>query len=244
MVTSTYFNNYDTRSEQDVLEDLMIESIKIYGMDTYYCPRTVNDKDEIYGEDPSSSYESNHPIEMYVRNIDGFEGEGQFLSRFGIEVRDQITLSVSIRRFRSDVQGSTRPKEGDLVWFALNPERPQLYQVKLVSDRSLFYQLGSLKLYDLVCETFEYTGQRLSTGIPVIDDIQQDYSPDISLDQILTSNGEFIADSSGYAILQDGFDIDDQVGDFFADNDEIQEKVAELDLINFSESNPFSQGNY
>lgn len=244
MVTSPYFNNFDTQSEQNVLEDLLIESIKIYGIDVFYCPRVVNDKDDIYGEDPSSSYESNYPIEMYVRNIDGYEGEGVFLSRFGMEIRDQVTFSVAIRRFRNDVIGAVRPKEGDLIWFPLNPERPQLLQIKYVNDRALFYQLGSLQMYDLVCETFEYSGQRLSTGIYDIDIIQQNYSPDITLYQLLTANNEYIADENGYPILYEGFDIDDQVGDQFADNDEIQEQVTELNLLDFSESNPFSEGNY
>ena len=245
MATSVYFNNFNTRSEQNVLEDLIVESIRIYGIDVFLCPRTVNDKDEIYGEDPTSSYESNYPIEMYIRNIDGYEGDGVFLSRFGVEIRDQVTFSVAIRTFNTEVgqfTGASRPKEGDLIWMPLNPQRPQLLQIKYVNDRSLFYQLGTLQLYDITCEVFEYSGERLSTGIAAVDALQQQRSLDIGIFNILTSNGQVIVDHSGFAILQSGFDIDIQAGDPYADNTEFQDLAD--GLINFSESNPFSEGNY
>lgn len=245
MATSVYFNNFNTRSEQNVLEDLIVESIRIYGIDVFLCPRTVNDKDEIYGEDPTSSYESNYPIEMYIRNIDGYEGDGVFLSRFGVEIRDQVTLSVAIRTFSTEVgqfTGASRPKEGDLIWMPLNPQRPQLLQIKYINDRSLFYQLGTLQLYDITCEVFEYSGERLSTGIDAVDALQQQRSLDIGIFNILTSNGQVIVDQSGFAILQSGFDIDIQAGDPYADNTEFQDLAD--GLINFSESNPFSEGNY
>lgn len=245
MATSVYFNNFNTRSEQNVLEDLIVESIKIYGIDVFLCPRSVNDKDEIYGEDPTSSYESNYQIEMYIRNIDGYEGDGVFLSRFGVEIRDQVTFSVAIRTFISEVgqfTGAKRPKEGDLIWMPLNPERPQLLQIKYVNDRSIFYQLGTLQLYDITCEIFEYSSERLSTGIPAVDALQQANSLDIGILGLETANGQFIVDSAGYPIVQNGFDIDIQAGDTYADNDEFQELAQ--GLINFSESNPFSEGSY
>lgn len=245
MATSVYFNNFNTRSEQNVLEDLIVESIRIYGIDVFLCPRTVNDKDEIYGEDPTTSYESSYPIEMYIRNIDGYEGDGVFLSRFGVEIRDQITLSVAIRTYRTEVgrfNNTTRPKEGDLVWFTLNPERPQLFQIKYVNDRSMFYQLGTLQLYDITCELFEYSGERLATGIPGVDTLEDTSSLYIGVFSLLTSNGEVITNQGGFPIVQSGFDIDIQAGDSYADNTEFQEQS--VGLIDFSESNPFSEGSW
>lgn len=245
MATSVYFNNFNTRSEQNVLEDLIVESIKIYGIDVFLCPRTINEKDEIYGEDPTSSYESNYQIEMYIRNIDGYEGDGVFLSRFGVEIRDQMTFSVAIRTFNSEVgqyTGTSRPKEGDLIWMTLNPQRPQLLQIKYVNDRSIFYQLGTLQLYDLTCEVFEYSGERLSTGIAAVDALQQQNSLDIGIYNLLTSSNEILVDSNGFALIQTGFDIDIQAGDPYADNSEFQDLAD--GLINFTESNPFSDGPY
>jgi hypothetical protein len=245
MPTSTYFNNINTRYEQNVLEDLVVESIRIFGIDVYLCPRHINDKDEIYGEDPTSSYESSYQIEMYLTNIDGYEGDGVFMSRFGMEIRDQVTFSVAVKTYTQLIgryNDTTRPKEGDLIWLALNPERPQLFQIKYVNDRALYYQLGTLQLYDLTCEVFEYSGERLSTGIPEIDIIQFEKSTDIGVFALLTSDGKILTDSKGFAIVQSGFDLDQQVGDPYADNQEFQEES--IGLILFSEQNPFSEGPY
>ena len=95
MPTNPYFNHLSSVSEQNLHQDLIIESIKNFGIDVYYMPRTLNNLDNIYGEDTISSFENAHLIEMYIKTIDGFEGEGDFISRFGLEIRDQVAVSYT-----------------------------------------------------------------------------------------------------------------------------------------------------
>ena len=104
MATRSLFNNTSSTIEQSTLEDLITESIQIYGVDNYYLPQTLNDENTIFGEDSAtSSYNIAYPLEMYVKNVDGFEGEGEFVSQFGIEIRDQVTFSVAVNRFSTEV---------------------------------------------------------------------------------------------------------------------------------------------
>jgi hypothetical protein len=243
MTTSLYFNNFGASNEQGLINDLIVESIKIYGNDVYYCPRTVNSLDEIYGEDDTSTYESAYFVEMYIKSVDGFEGDGIFLSKFGLQIRDQVTFSVAKRTFDDEVGqyvGIQQPKEGDLIYFMLNPERPQLYQVKYVNDRSIFYQMGGFQVFDLVCEVFEYSGERLSTGIPDIDAIERNYTIDMAAFSLQTQDGFVIITQSGFPIVRGEYSLDNQMQDFNADNDEIQ---LEADaILDWAEIDPFSEG--
>ena len=101
MATNQYFNHHGTDTpEQRLIENLTIESIKTYGIDVYYLPRTLNDEDTLMGEDNTASYNSAHTIEMYIKTVDGFEGQGDFISKFGLQINDQITFTVARRRFR------------------------------------------------------------------------------------------------------------------------------------------------
>ena len=100
MATNHYFNHYGTNTpDQRLIEDIIVESIKVYGIDVNYMPRTLVNEDKIFGEDRVSQFNDARIIEMYIKNVDGFEGEGTFVSNFGLEVRDQITLTVSRRRW-------------------------------------------------------------------------------------------------------------------------------------------------
>lgn len=240
MATNQYFNNYTSAAEQSLINNLIIESIKMYGVDMYYCPRTIVDKDEIYGESPTHKYQSSHAIEMYIKNVDGFEGDGNFLSKFGLEIRDQITFSVSQTRFATAVgspAGILRPNEGDLIYFPFNRK---LFVVKYTDRRAIFFQFGALQTYDLTCEVFEYSSERLNTGIPDIDNIERDYSLATTSYALHTSDGLQILDSDGYPLLQSGYNFSVQAGDSFEDNTEIE---LEADgIIDFSETDPFSEG--
>ena len=118
MATNQYFNLHGTDTpEQRLIENLTIESIKTFGIDVYYLPRTLNDEDTLMGEDNTASYNSAHTIEMYIKSMDGFEGEGDFISRFGLQIKDQITFTVARRRFRElgmTTDGrADAPHEGD-----------------------------------------------------------------------------------------------------------------------------------
>jgi len=192
MATNQYFNLHGTNTpEQRLIENLNIEAIKTFGMDVYYCPRTLNDEDTLMGDDNTASYNSAHTIEMYIKSIDGFEGEGDFISKFGLQIKDQITFTVARRRWTElNVQGSYRadaPATGDLIYFPLTEA---LFQVMYVEDETIFYQTGGLQTYDLLCEMFFYSDQSLNTGIEEIDKVEraQSYSIDFTMD---TGNGDY-----------------------------------------------------
>ena len=120
MTTNQYFNNYNASNEQTILEDLIIESIKTYGQDMIYLPRHNENPDNLYGTSDIVSFSDYYPIEMYLTSVDGFAGDGDFMSKFGLEIRDQIVLSISRKRFLEELPSISRPREGDLIYFPLN----------------------------------------------------------------------------------------------------------------------------
>jgi len=162
--------------EQTLIEDLVIESIKIYGMDVWYIPRTLVAKDDILNEDDLSTFSEAHMAEMYVKSVDGFEGEGDFLSKFGLEIRDSITMTIARRTYESEVgayrTSNTRPMEGDLIYLPLNNKA---FEIQHVEHESIFYQMGSLQMYDLRAELFEYSGERFRTGQKFIDELYKNF---------------------------------------------------------------------
>ena len=214
--TNFYFNNFSNTQEQRLIENLITESIKIYGIDVFYMPRSLVAEDNLFGEDLLSKFEAAYMIEMYIKNTEGFDGDGDFLSKFGLEIRDEMTLTVSQRRFSEEVgvEGSTeeigRPSEGDLIFVPLNNK---IFEVKFVEHESIFYQMGSLQTYDLRCELFEYSHQEFDTGISAIDDLETEYS----------ANNVVRAE-----------DVNAQANNEFFGSD--------LSFIDFSEINPFSEG--
>jgi hypothetical protein len=170
MATNVHFRNYDNTFEQNLIDDLVIESIKIYGVDLIYITRSFNNVDEILNEDSIGIYDETFEFEGYVKSVDGFEGEGDFLSRFGLQIRDSITFSVAIRTFERYVTKErperTRPNEGDIFYFPLNQK---LFKIQHVEHESVFYQSGALQVYDLKCELMEYSGEIFQTGRDNID---------------------------------------------------------------------------
>ena len=183
MATNPHFQHFDATNEQYLVQDLIIESIKNYGHDVYYMPRTLVNEDTLYSEDTISAFNDAYVVEMYIKNVDGFEGEGDFMSRFGLEIRDQITFSVAQRTFKNLLLDSTydRPKEGDIIYFPLTKK---VFEIRFVEHESVFYQTGALQTYDLVCELFQYEDQAIDTGIEDIDKIEREesYSIDVVLD--------------------------------------------------------------
>ena len=205
----------------------------------YFIPRNPNAIDKIYGEDPTREYIHAIPVELYVKNIEGFAGEGDFLSKFNIQIRDQITLSIARRVFEQEVgvlEAITRPREGDLIYLPLNKK---IFEIKFVEHEAIFYQLGALQMYDLKCELFEYNNEYFDTGIETIDALMLDYSLDQGVTAGLqTEKGLFINDESGYMLLQENFDIN--TNNPLADNDELELEAS--GIIDFSERDPFSEG--
>jgi len=172
MPTNTYFRNFDARNEQELLHSLVTESIQIYGHDVNYIPRTLVNEDTILGEDSISEYKDAYSIEMYIKSVDGFEGEGDLVSKFGLEIRDQIVFSVARRAFEG-LDIGVRPKEGDLIFFPLTEK---LFQVMFVEHETPFYQTGALPTFDLTCELFTYSDEKLDTGVEEVDVIEQKQS--------------------------------------------------------------------
>lgn len=171
---NVYFS-HGTRSEQHLLEDIVIESMKIFGHDVYYIPRKIVQLDRILNEDYLSSFEKAFKIEMYVESVDGFEGDGKLVSKFGLEIRDQVTLIVSRRRWNGLIgrygytENSARPREGDLIFF---PMTSGLFEIKWVEDKLPFFQLNNVPTFKLVCEVYEYSNENINTGVPEVDNVQ------------------------------------------------------------------------
>jgi hypothetical protein len=176
MATNVFFNNYDYFNEQQLIDDLVIESIQIYGMDMVYIVRSIQERDNILNEDDLSIFNAAYELEMYVKSVDGFEGEGDFLSRFGLQIRDQATFSVAARTFERYVTridtSRSRPFEGDLIYFPLNDK---FFKITHVEHESVFYQSGALQVFDLKCELFEYSNERFDTKVDFIDEYWDDY---------------------------------------------------------------------
>jgi hypothetical protein len=237
MATNVYFNNYGASQEQLLYENLIIESIKIYGLDVYYCPRTVHGIDNILNEGEFYSYDGAISVEMYIRNVDGMEGQGEFLSKFGIQIDEQITFTIAQRVWTEEVGdylSKQRPQEGDLIYF---PFTDAVYQIKYVNKKPIFYQLGALQTYDIVCELFAYSGEKFNTGIPAIDNAYEDLSTDDSAFSLITEAGHTIVSENGLTLVLQSFSLDEL--DNGAQNDEFE---IEDDFIDFTEIDPFAEG--
>jgi hypothetical protein len=205
MATNVYFNPFPTNqitSEQLLVEDLLIEALKIYGMDVYYLPRSSGDEvDYIYGEDSNKQYTAAYPIELYLENVTGMDGEQDFISKFGLEIRDEVTLLVSRRRFASTVP-QRRPHEGDLIYVPLVQNFFEITFVEHENNQAMFYTLGrgrgaNVYVYALKLKQFVFSNELVSTGITEVDDqIRDAYSRTrITLN---TGNGTFVNDEIVY----------------------------------------------
>ena len=219
--TNFFFNNFQSSMEQNLIEDLVVESIKIYGIELYYLPKRIVARDTIFREEELATYNVAYPIEMYIKNVDGFEGEGDFMSKFGLEIRDRITFTVSRRSFAAEVltqeSGMLRPLEGDLIWFPLTRK---MYKIMFVEHEAIFYQLGSLQTWDLTCELFEFNNETFDTNVPDIDLIYAELDVDINT-AIATS-----VTLTDVQAQNETFEADGQSG-----------------ILDFSEIDPFSEGN-
>jgi len=170
MARNPYFKDYS--GEQNVVEDITIETIKTMGRDMVYIPRTLVNEDKLFGEDTISKFDDGYQLEMYIASVDGFEGEGDILSKFGIEIRDKMQLIVSRKRFEETVgkyEDITRPREGDLIYFPLSKT---LFEINFVEHENPFYQLGKLFTYRLSCEVFTYSQEEIDTGYTDIDVVE------------------------------------------------------------------------
>lgn len=202
MATSVYFNNYNSAPEQRLVEDLMLETIKLNGVDCYYIPN-INEaaRDLLYGEDPLKKFTAAYPLELYITNVDGYEGEREFFSKFGLEIRNNMSVIVAKRTFARWVPQDryVRPREGDLIYIPFFSQTGEMYEIKYVNYSEAFYVLGNKfpYFYKLELEKFKYSQETIDVGIPSIDDIVADEAYTISLVlNTATGNGNFIVGES------------------------------------------------
>ena len=266
------------------MEDLIIESIKQYGNEVKYLPRTLVEQDHLFGEAKLSKFDDSVPVEVYIKNVEGFEGEGDFLSKFGVEIRDSMTFTVARKRYdqirggeslqtevgyqlqnetantnapsrqfltdNSDVHGimlesgtagsnnytitSQRPNEGDLIYFPLTDK---LFEIKFVEHEDVFYQFGRLQTYDLRCELFQYSSERIDTGDSDVDVIEDELSADVLFNELtLEDDSGSLSNEDGDSILQE-YRL--EVTDNQANNEFYTTEASSI--LDFSEINPFSE---
>jgi len=190
VASNKYFNLYRQKQEQNLLQDLVEEAIKIHAIDVIYLPRVLEQVDKIFREDPLANFNDYHHIEAYIKDYDGFQGDGNILSKFGLEIKNQITFSISRKSF-SKVFGSemNRPNEGDLIYLPLSTA-VGLYEIKFVSENNTFYNLGQFYTFDLQCEQYAFQDENISTGITDLDENIASGS-EIFVLNIESSNGDF-----------------------------------------------------
>ncbi len=211
MATNFYFNNFPAKlgngavitPEQLLVENLVIEALQIYGMDVYYLPRTTRDQvDYLFGEDTLKEYRSAHAIEMYLENVTGMDGDQDFISKFGLEIRDEITMLVSRLKFRYAVNGLTRPREGDLIYVPLLTGFFEITYVEHENNQAMYYTLGrgrggNVYVYGIKMKQFVFSSEIIDVGIPEIDNQIRAYYPRTRL-SLGNGVGNFVKDEVVY----------------------------------------------
>lgn len=177
MPLNPYHNHYTSVNEQNLTDQLIIEAIQMKGVLVKYIPRTHNNFDFLFGEDPTSSFNSATEIEMYPAEVNGFGGDGELMSKFGLEIRDTATFILNKTRFKEEFPYEIRPKEGDLIFM---PYTNAILEIKFVNHESPFFQQGRQFVYELKVETYEFSHEEVATGDTEIDDLFDslvDYTP-------------------------------------------------------------------
>ena len=202
MATNPWISQ-SVRSEQNLYEDLVIESLKFYGQDVYYLPRELVNVDKVFLDDVPSHFSDAYKIEMYIENVDAFGGEGDLFSKFGVELRDQATFVVARRRWKKLIGDKLdsynfRPREGDLLYM---PMSQSMFEIFKVETETPFYQLSQLPTFRLQCELFEYNDEDFDTGIDDIDIIEDEsayqYKLTMQIPELATAQATSTLDVDG-----------------------------------------------
>lgn len=203
---NNFFNNFPgdfITSEQLLVEDLVIEAIQMYGMDLFYLPRESRDEfDMLYGEDVLKTYTKAYPIEMYIENFTGMEGEGDFISKFGLEIREEIRMIVSRRRFKATIPDLIRPNEGDLIYIPIFTSFFEIIGVENQNDQAMFYTLGrgrggNVYLYALQLKQYVFSNEVIATDNTEINNSFRNYWPKVRL-TIANTTTQFLNDEIIY----------------------------------------------
>ena len=271
MAVNHYFQagrGIGNENEKRLHENIIIESLKIFGQDVYYMPRTLVNRDLIFGEDTSSKFDDSYAIEMYFESNEGFAGEQEIINKFGLEIRDDTTLVVSKRRFEEHVSStanliaSGRPNEGDIIYV---PLMNSFFEILFVEDQEPFFQLGSLPVYKLKVTRWEYASEKLDTGNEVIDQYEDKRTLDILQHKVSLEIGQVALDGDGSIVLEDYLDYASgqpaflmletytpgatniQTQSPYADNLDLNAEAGYNtvsltdDILDFTERNPFGE---
>ena len=225
---SQYFNQIGAKGEQRLVEDLIIESIRINGIEVFYVPRTLVKSDPILGEDVLSKFEKTFPIEMYFDNPSaGWQGDGYIISKFGLEMREMANFIVSRRRFNEAVRydgynmlpitkvsdKEVMPKNGDLIYLPLTND---LFIINHSEHESVFYQLGYRFIWRIDVQKYDYSHEKIATGNPAVDRVQQFFEnlDDVKNDPLAENNdlkeaAEDIIDVTERNVFGDPIEDDD-----------------------------------
>ena len=244
-------NGIGNDAEKRLHENLIIEGLKIYGFDCYYLPRTLVNQDLILGEDVASRFNASYLLEMYMETTEGFQGEQELVSKFGLEIREDTTFTIAKRRWEDAVGDqatlikSGRPNEGDLIYF---PMMKSYFEIQFVEDQEPFYQLGNLPVYKLRCTRFEYSNERIDTNVSDINALEDDKSLDLLAHQMSLENEDgavlLEGDEINYLILET---YDQQTQQPYADNSTFESDAGfgttstNDDILDFTERNPFGE---
>ena len=248
-------NGIGNTNEKNLYEDLIIEGLKIYGHDVYYLPRTLVNRDLILGEDSLSKFDDSYLIEMYVETTEGLAGEQELINKFGLEIREETTFMLSKRRWNDAVDSyhtmikEGRPNEGDIIYY---PLMNKFFEISFVEDQEPFFQLGNLPVYKLRARTWEYSSEKLDTGVTDIDSAEDQYSLDQLAHQFMLEDGtgslqlenDSVNGDANYFINEaynlqtqstyaQNLDLDSQAGFNTEDTSD--------DILDFTERNPFGE---
>ena len=248
-------NGIGNQNEKNLYEDLIIEGLKIYGHDVYYLPRTLVNQDLILGEDTLSKFDDSYLIEMYVETTEGLAGEQELINKFGLEIREETTFMLSKRRWNDAVDSyhtmikEGRPNEGDIIYY---PLLNKFFEISFVVDQEPFFQLGNLPVYKLRARTWEYSSEKLDTGVADIDSAEDQFSLDQLAHQFMLEDGtgslqlenDSVDGTKNYFINEeyniqtqstyaDNLDLDAQAGFNTEDTSD--------DILDFTERNPFGE---
>lgn len=242
MVLNPHFHNYGFSSEQNLLEDLVIEYVQQFGLEIYYIPRRRGNFDQLHYDDDQSYFDTAYPIEMYMTSFTGLGGETTFMSKFDVQVRDQVVFSIARRRFELEIgskENFLAPREGDLIYFPMNNH---IFQISFSDNKPFFYQLGTLQMFNITAERYEASSEVFRTGITAIDVFHTQTSRNVldfvTYDRdgavLLTRDGDYLLSREWHDHLDDsGVD----------DNDYINKHNTDDDIIQFTEENPYSNRN-
>lgn len=197
MAINRYFNNFPGQNrfnnEHRLMEDVIVESIEIMGHQVYYIPRESFDNgDMIFGEYSKSKFDKAYSIEAYLANVEGFEGDGDFFSKFGLEIRDTSNFVISRRAFTRGLPSSMRhrPQEGDLIFV---PLMHRMFEIKFIEKKLMFYSLGNREpyIYEMRCELFRFSEDEIATGVDEIDQVAEENSYTMRINVARTGIGTF-----------------------------------------------------